>query len=108
MAEAARDESEGLIESVTDEEILNAYKILAAKEGVFVEPASAASVAGVLKKAKEGYFARRNTPNAQQVIRIVCVLTGHGLKDPERAIASVAKPKVLKANLDAVLKEIGL
>ncbi|MFA5142915.1 MAG: threonine synthase [Candidatus Omnitrophota bacterium] len=101
QAEAARDESGGLIDSVTDDEILDAYKILASKEGVFVEPASAASVAGVLKLAKRGYF------NAQR-IRIVCVLTGHGLKDPDRAIASVAKPKVLKPKVDLVLKEIGL
>ena len=100
QAERARDESKGLIESVTDEEILAAYKILASKEGVFVEPASAASVAGVLKKAKEGYFNKK--------ARIVCILTGHGLKDPDRAIASVDKPKVLPVDLGAVVKEIGL
>ena len=100
MAEAARDESGGLIEAVTDEEILNAYKILASKEGVFVEPASAASVAGVLKKSKQGYFKGEN-------LRIVCVLTGHGLKDPDRAIASIKKPKALPAKLDAVVREIG-
>jgi threonine synthase len=100
-AEAARDESGGLIEAVTDEEILNAYKLLASKEGVFVEPASAASVAGVLKKAKEGYF-------KGEKIRIVCILTGHGLKDPDRAIESVKKPKVVAAKLDAIVKEIGL
>ena len=111
-AEAARDESGGLIESVTDDEILNAYKLLASKEGVFVEPASAASVAGVLKKAKEGYFAIRNTPTSpagrQYAIRIVCVLTGHGLKDPDRAIASIKKPKMLPAKFSEIVKEIGL
>jgi len=101
-AEEARDESGGLIEAVTDDEILNAYKILASKEGVFVEPASAASVAGVLKKAKEGYFKEETN------FKIVCILTGHGLKDPDRAIASVKKPKVLPAKLEAVIKEIGL
>ena len=100
-AEAARDESDGLIEAVTDAEILEAYKLLASKEGVFVEPASAASVAGVLKKAKEGYF-----ESAKR--KIVCVLTGHGLKDPDRAIASIKKPKVIPAKLGAVVKEIGL
>lgn len=100
-AEAARDESGGVIESVSDDEILNAYKILASKEGVFVEPASAASVAGVLKKAKAGYFKKKP-------IKIVCILTGHGLKDPDRAIVSVEKPKVLPAQLDTVVKEIGL
>jgi len=101
QAEAARDESKGLIEAVTDDEILNAYKILASKEGVFVEPASAASVAGVLKKAKEGYFKKGK-------IRIVCVLTGHGLKDPDRAIASIKKPKTIEAKLENIVKEIGL
>jgi threonine synthase len=98
-AEGARDESGGVIEAVTDDEIIQAYKFLAAKEGIFVEPASAASVAGVLKKAKEGYFKKGSS--------IVCILTGHGLKDPDRAIASIKKPKVVESNLKAVLKEIG-
>ena len=101
QAEAARDESGGLIEAVTDSEILDAYKLLASKEGVFVEPASASSVAGVLKKAKEGYFKEKGK-------RIVCILTGHGLKDPDRAIESISDPKVLPAKLEAIVKEIGL
>ena len=96
---AARDESNGAIDMVTDEEILRAYKILAQKEGVFVEPASAASVAGMLKYSKNGYFKKNS--------RIVCVLTGHGLKDPDRAIASIEKPKVVENDLGEVLKEIG-
>jgi len=96
---AARDESGGLIDMVSDREILAAYKLLAAKEGVFVEPASAASIAGLLKLAKKGYFNPRT--------KIVCILTGHGLKDPDRAIKSVKTPKVVKANLKAILKEIG-
>jgi len=95
----ARDESDGMIDMVSDEEILNAYKFLAQNEGVFVEPASAASVAGLLKYAKKGYFKTR--------CRIVCVLTGHGLKDPDRAIACIEKPKVVKNSLKAVLNEIG-
>ena len=99
-AEAARDESGGLIESVSDSEIINAYKILASKEGVFVEPASAASVAGMLKKAQEGYFGKKPA-------KIVCVLTGHGLKDPGRAIASVKKPKAVKAKLSSIIREMG-
>lgn len=108
QAEAARDESGGLIDKVSDDEILAAYKILAAKEGVFVEPASAASVAGILKLNEKGYFdAVRSTQNAVR-IRIVCVLTGHGLKDPDRAIASVEKPKILEPKMDMILKEIGL
>ena len=107
-AEAARDESGGLIDMVTDDEILAAYKLLAAKEGVFAEPASAASVAGLLKLAKNGYFnAVRSTPNAQRM-RIVCVLTGHGLKDPDRAISSVEKPRSVEPKLEAILGEIGL
>jgi threonine synthase len=100
QAEAARDESGGLIDMVTDDEILDAYKLLASKEGVFVEPASAASVAGVMKLSKSGFF--------KKACRIVCVLTGHGLKDPDRAIASVVKPRVVDAKLDTVVKEMGL
>jgi len=99
QAIAARDESGGTIDMVTDEEILKAYKILAQKEGLFVEPASAASVAGLLKYAKNHYFKKKS--------RIVCVLTGHGLKDPDRAIASIDQPKIVENNLKAVLKEIG-
>jgi len=74
----ARNESGGLIEAVSDEEILIAQRLLAGEEGLFVEPASAASVAGVLKKNREGFF--------QGSESVVCVLTGHGLKDPDIAI----------------------
>jgi len=101
-AEAARDESGGLIDMVSDKEILEAYKLLADKEGVFVEPASAASVAGVLKLSRKGYFKKYKNP------RIVSILTGHGLKDPDRAIKSIKEPQVVPAKLDAVIKEIGL
>lgn len=97
----ARDESKGLIDMVSDKEILSAYKILAEKEGVFAEPASAASIAGLLKLIKKGYF--KNSRN----IKIVCILTGHGLKDPDRAIKSVKAPKTVKVDLKAVLREIG-
>jgi threonine synthase len=78
----ARDESGGVIEAVTDEEILAAYRDLARYEGIFCEPASAASVAGLRKMAAEG----RIDPGAT----IVCVLTGHGLKDPDTAMRTVA------------------
>jgi threonine synthase len=105
QAVAARDESGGLIDTVTDREILSAYKLLAGEEGVFVEPASAASVAGVLKLAREGYFKHAGVADPQATV--VCILTGHGLKDPDRAIASIRKPKVLKADLKAILKEMG-
>lgn len=108
QAEAARDESHGLIDMVTDDEILAAYKLLAAKEGVFVEPASAASVAGVMKLARRDYFKGKQGSGDGKRVRIVCVLTGHGLKDPDRAIASVPKPAIVRAELDAVVKEIGL
>ena len=104
QAEAARDESGGVIDMVSDNEILEAYKIIASKEGVFAEPASAASVAGLIKYAKQGYF-QRTAHSAQRTA--VCILTGHGLKDPDRAIKSVKEPVILPADLNAVLKEIG-
>ena len=100
-AEAARDESGGLIDMVSDDEILSAYKLLANKDGVFVEPASAASVAGLIKLSKSGYFKKVKNP------KIVCILTGHGLKDPDRAIKSIKNPTVVPANLKSVLISIG-
>ncbi|MDI6828556.1 MAG: threonine synthase [Armatimonadota bacterium] len=99
QAVAARDESGGLIDMVTDDEILEAYRMLASLEGVFCEPASAASVAGVYKLAKRGYFTEPAT--------VVCVLTGHGLKDPDRAIKVATTPITVEAKLEAVLREIG-
>ena len=107
QAEQARDESGGLIDLVSDKQILQAYKLLAAKEGVFVEPASAASIAGLLKLAKKNYFNRQTGKPANRQTKIVCILTGHGLKDPDRAIKTIKEPKVVKANLKAILKEIG-
>jgi len=97
---AARDESQGLIAAVTDKEILTAYKLLAAHDGVFVEPASAASVAGIIKLKREGYFKNQNGS-------IVCTITGHGLKDPNIAIKNIKNPVKVKANLKAVLEQIG-
>lgn len=96
---AARDESAGLIDMVSDDEIIEAYKLLASKEGIFAEPASAASIAGLLKLAKKNYF----KPGE----KIVCILTGHGLKDPDRVIATKSKPKKVNPDIKAVLKEIG-
>jgi threonine synthase len=96
---AAR-ESQGQINFVTDEEIIYAYKWMAANEGVFAEPASAASVAGVMKLHKEGYFSGGET--------VVCVLTGNGLKDPNTAIESVkAEPVVVPDTEEAVMEAIG-
>jgi threonine synthase len=82
LARRARDESGGRIDSVTDDEIVSAYRDLARHEGVFCEPASAASVAGIRKLAAEGAI----DPGAT----IVCVLTGHGLKDPDFATRNSA------------------
>lgn len=96
---AARDESGGLIDMVSDDEIIAAYKLLASKEGIFAEPASAATIAGLLKLAKKNYF----NPGA----KIACILTGHGLKDPDRVIATIKEPKEIKPDLKVVLKEIG-
>ena len=96
--EAARD-SEGAIRAVTDREILTAYRSLA-REGVFVEMASAASVAGLLQLLEAGMLAPGTT--------VVCVLTGHGLKDPEWAIAGAPKPAVIEADPDAAAQELGL
>lgn len=101
-AEAARDESAGIIEAVSDEEIIEAYKMLANLEGVFVEPASAASVAGLIKWSKISKTENRKPKTA------VCILTGHGLKDPDRAIAVVEEPAIVSARMEAVLAEIGL
>ena len=95
-AEAARDESGGVIEAVTDEEILEAHRWLSSREGVFVEPASAAGVAGLLKKHRAGEAPEGKT--------IVITVTGHGLKDPQWALEAVNGVKVepTKAPFDVV------
>jgi threonine synthase len=95
-ATAAASESGGGIHAVTDEQILEAYRLLAATESVFCEPASAASVAGLLSVG---------VPEGSTV---VCVLTGHGLKDPDRAIAEVAVPSAVDADYGAIKAELGL
>lgn len=94
-AEAARDESRGLIASVTDHEIIHAYRLLAKHEGIFIEPASAAGLAGILKLAKRRYFPKGAT--------VVVTLTGHGLKDPDCAVAVSPPLRVLPATEAAVL-----
>lgn len=96
----ARDESGGLIDAVTDDEIGAAYSYLARREGVFVEPASAASVAGILKKARQGRLAKDQ--------QVVCILTGSGLKDPEFALSAGFKAETLPAELDALAQALGL
>lgn len=100
QAEAARDDSGGLIDMVTDREILQSYRSLAAHEGVFVEPASAASVAGLIKMASEG----RLDPGQ----RIVCTVTGNGLKDPEWALSGAPAPTGISADVRAAAMALGL
>lgn len=96
---AARDESGGAIDAVTDEEIMDAYRLLAQEEGIFAEPASAACVAGLLKVAPEMDIAEKS---------VVCVITGHGLKDPETALAIEAEMADVPADLAAVERAMGL
>lgn len=100
QAEQARDESGGVIEAVTDEEILEAYHLLAAGEGVFCEPASAASVAGIIKKHSAGDLDPGQT--------IVCTLTGNGLKDPHWALEGAADPVVIPVDVAAAARVLGL
>ncbi|MBP6920913.1 MAG: threonine synthase [Candidatus Omnitrophica bacterium] len=106
QAVAARDESKGQIDFVSDDQILDAYKLLALKEGVFAEPASCASIAGLQKLSHSGYFKKQAV--AADAVKIVCILTGHGLKDPDRAIRSIKPPKTVKPDMKAILAEIGL
>ena len=98
-AVAARDESGGIIDSVTDEEILSAYRLLAQKEGIFGEPASAASVAGLLKVTGQGMNLRDK--------KVVCIITGAGLKDPDTAIRCAPPPVELPAELSAIEQALG-
>jgi len=89
-------ESSGMIDLVTDEDILSAYALVAAEEGVFCEPASAASVAGVVKMSRAGLLKEGET--------IVCTLTGHGLKDADTAISISRQPKTVKATREDVAR----
>ncbi len=98
-AVAAAEESKGEINLVTDEEIVEAYRMIAGLEGVFCEPASAASVAGVIKMGKQGLFAKDDT--------VVCTLTGHGLKDIEMVMGLSQKPITIKARFEDVVKVLG-
>lgn len=95
----AAEQSGGQINYVTDEQILEAYRLLASTEGIFAEPASAASLAGVMKLQRQGYFQGGET--------VVCVLTGNGLKDPNTAIDIAAvEPVVVKDEESAVMDAI--
>jgi threonine synthase len=97
---AARDESGGRIDAVTDREILAAYRLLARSEAVFVEPASAASVAGLLKVAAAGELPAGS--------RVVCTVTGNGLKDPDWAIAGAPAPVTVPVDAAVAAAKLGL
>jgi threonine synthase len=99
-AVAARDESGGHIGSVTDEQILDAYRFLSSEEGCFVEPASAAAVAGLLQASTQGLVGAHDV--------VVCTVTGHGLKDPQRAIAQVQVGDAVDASAVAVARALDL
>jgi len=100
QAVAARDESGGVIEAVTDRQILSTYRLLASREGVFVEPASAAGVAGLLQQSEAGRLERGQS--------VVCTVTGHGLKDPEWAIAGAPQPQTVPVDASAAAALLGL
>lgn len=97
LATNARDESEGMITSVTDEEILTAFKTLPAKEGIFAEPGSCASIAGVFQQVKSGAIPAGS--------KVVAVLTGNGLKDPQTAIDQVTIDPVSLPNDEAAVTD---
>lgn len=95
----ARDESGGVIDAVSEEEILNAYNLLASKEGIFGEPASAASFAGLIKTTRHGLDLTGK--------KVVCVITGNGLKDPGVPVANVAPFKELPVDIEVIENELG-
>jgi threonine synthase len=96
----ARNESKGLIDAVTDDQILTAYRLLASTEGVFVEPGSAASIAGLLATSADGRLPQGST--------VVCTVTGHGLKDPDTAMLTMAAPIVVPVDANAVAQALEL
>ncbi|MDD4954727.1 MAG: threonine synthase [Candidatus Omnitrophica bacterium] len=102
---SAKEESRGLIDAVSDRQIIDAYKYLASQEGVFAEPASCASVAGLFMLKKTGFF---NKISSKKEVIITCTLTGHGLKDPQLAIKCIKLPPIVAAKLDAVIKAAGI
>jgi threonine synthase len=96
----ARDNSGGLIDSVTDEEILSAYRLVAAREGVFVEPSSAAGIAGLIKKKAQGQLPKDK--------KIVITVTGNGLKDVQWVLDGAAAPIVIPVDVKQAAAAIGL
>jgi threonine synthase len=100
QAVAAKVGSKGLIDSVTDKEILSAYHLVAAKEGIFVEPSSAAGIAGLIKKK-----AQKKLPKGKL---IVVTVTGNGLKDVQWVLNSAGKPIIIPVDMKKAAKVIGL
>lgn len=100
LAVNAADESNGFIDSVTDDEILEAYKMLAREEGIFAEPASAASLAGIIKTFKAGKINKWDI--------VVSVLTGNGLKDPDNSIKICESPIKVDNDIEEIRKAIGI
>ena len=96
----ARDESGGVIDCVSDREILEAYRLVARTEGIFCEPSSAASVAGLTKALRKYQVLPGSV--------VVCTLTGHGLKDPDTALGFVSKLKKTKPKIGELLKRIDI
>ncbi|WP_100459346.1 threonine synthase [Mycobacteroides abscessus] len=99
-AVAAQQESGGKFLAVTDDEILNAYRLVASSEGVFVEPASAASIAGLLKSVADGWVAKGST--------VVCTVTGNGLKDPDNALSGMPEVTPIPVQASAVAEALEL
>ncbi len=102
QAVEARDSSGGIIDSVSDDKILEAWRQLADQEGVFVEPASASSLAGLKQSIHKGIMDPEFKGN------VVLVLTGHGLKDPDIAVEAVSRPPVVEDNTDIVVTQAGI
>ena len=100
QAVSARDKSGGLIDSVTDDEILAAYRLVAAKEGIFIEPSSAAGIAGLIKKQNEGKLPKNK--------RIVITVTGNGLKDVNWVLDHAPAPTVIPVDVKRAAEVIGL
>jgi threonine synthase len=100
QAVEARDNSGGVIDSVTDEEILTAYRLVAAKEGIFVEPSSAAGIAGLMKKKAEGLLPKDK--------KIVITVTGNGLKDVQWVLDGAGAPTLIPVDIDRAAEAMGL
>lgn len=106
QAVEARDESLGAIDIVTDDEILSAYKLLAQAEGVFCEPASAASVAGLIKYKK--IISDSGGSDGKYAPVAVCTLTGHGLKDPDCAVKNSSRPMSVPCDAEKIISMLGI